>query len=450
MKSFLLSALLLATALSGSASAEVTPSGRASLEVIQASIDAEIGAAEAEMTALQDGPLKSLKATRIETLKLNRAIIQSYILGPEVSQPVSIPSVMPDLEMAAKIQSEIDAIDLQIEETERQIAKTTGAVVALPIVKLETDRLTRSLLQGALMRAKYGMVSPVLGELPSNTLPPGPVTAGLNAESSPPGAAETPPIPEAPAGANDAKPFVDPHHPEVDYSSPVFKQALSEGLKLSGWWILEPTNDSYLMLNASKVHDTSSVSRDPRLMAVCGDIDFVSIQTGKVLELGGLDKVEITTSTDWTKLVDGWDVSRGADGDSFVLPSIWSVLALRDSDRVSYSFKDASGQHQVFAFEVSGMKEALDEAFADGPCYMRAEMYSKEDIAFFQEKLNEDGYKAGRVDGSFGAGTEEALRRFQHDKGLPSTGIFDYQTIIAFGLFDRKEDIPFWKTIFKN
>ena len=51
-----------------------------------------------------------------------------------------------------------------------------------------------------------------------------------------------------------------------------------------------------------------------------------------------------------------------------------------------------------------------------------------------QQKLNEQGYKVGSVDGKFGPKTKEALRKFQETKGIKPTGQPDKQTMAALGV----------------
>ncbi len=44
-------------------------------------------------------------------------------------------------------------------------------------------------------------------------------------------------------------------------------------------------------------------------------------------------------------------------------------------------------------------------------------------VGVLQFKLNQLGYKCGKVDGNFGANTEKAVRKFQKDKGLVVDGL---------------------------
>jgi peptidoglycan hydrolase-like protein with peptidoglycan-binding domain len=52
-----------------------------------------------------------------------------------------------------------------------------------------------------------------------------------------------------------------------------------------------------------------------------------------------------------------------------------------------------------------------------------------------QSKLRDDGYyKQGTVDGVWGSGTENAVRTFQHDHNLTSSGQLDVPTLQALNL----------------
>lgn len=60
--------------------------------------------------------------------------------------------------------------------------------------------------------------------------------------------------------------------------------------------------------------------------------------------------------------------------------------------------------------------------------------FSGPDVVLFQARLRKIGYYEGRADGLFGRDVEEALKRFQHDKGLKSTGVADRKTLELLGL----------------
>jgi hypothetical protein len=51
-----------------------------------------------------------------------------------------------------------------------------------------------------------------------------------------------------------------------------------------------------------------------------------------------------------------------------------------------------------------------------------------------QQKLNQEGYNAGRADGIWGTKTSEAVKSFQEKNKLPRTGILDEQTLADLGI----------------
>jgi len=51
------------------------------------------------------------------------------------------------------------------------------------------------------------------------------------------------------------------------------------------------------------------------------------------------------------------------------------------------------------------------------------------DVVQLQVKLRELGYLEGRADGFFNKDTEEAVKRFQHDKGISANGVVDRKTL---------------------
>jgi hypothetical protein len=55
-------------------------------------------------------------------------------------------------------------------------------------------------------------------------------------------------------------------------------------------------------------------------------------------------------------------------------------------------------------------------------------------VRMAQQALNERGYNVGNVDGVWGPGTADAVRRFQQAQGLPDSGALDTQTLSALGV----------------
>lgn len=72
-------------------------------------------------------------------------------------------------------------------------------------------------------------------------------------------------------------------------------------------------------------------------------------------------------------------------------------------------------------------------ACADHPATAYQEQGSAA-IRDLQLRLRDAGYYPGPADGIWGAGTHDALARFQANRGLPATGEPDRQTVLALGL----------------
>lgn len=59
---------------------------------------------------------------------------------------------------------------------------------------------------------------------------------------------------------------------------------------------------------------------------------------------------------------------------------------------------------------------------------------SKDIIKQVQQKLNQQGFDAGKVDGNWGMQTQQALKNFQQKQGLQASGKLDQQTMSALGV----------------
>ena len=67
----------------------------------------------------------------------------------------------------------------------------------------------------------------------------------------------------------------------------------------------------------------------------------------------------------------------------------------------------------------------------DRMLYLRMPHFHGHDVAALQEALNALGFACGRLDGIFGAYTENAVREFQRNVGLPPDGIAGQGTVRA-------------------
>lgn len=70
----------------------------------------------------------------------------------------------------------------------------------------------------------------------------------------------------------------------------------------------------------------------------------------------------------------------------------------------------------------------------DGPIYGYDGLPPDEAVANVQSELQRLGYYSGQIDGVFGWATQDALQRYQSDRGLSVTGTIDQPTVRSLGL----------------
>lgn len=73
-------------------------------------------------------------------------------------------------------------------------------------------------------------------------------------------------------------------------------------------------------------------------------------------------------------------------------------------------------------------------ADAEGPLFLTSPMMRGNSVKAVQIALSSLGYDVGTPDGVFGSGTDQAVRAFQRDQGLPENGIVAGDTQRALGL----------------
>ena len=75
-----------------------------------------------------------------------------------------------------------------------------------------------------------------------------------------------------------------------------------------------------------------------------------------------------------------------------------------------------------------------EEAYPDNAPPLASPGPNSEFIKRVQQKLYEQGFDAGPINGDFGAKTQTALGQFQLSRVLPASGALDDQTLAALGV----------------
>ena len=120
-------------------------------------------------------------------------------------------------------------------------------------------------------------------------------------------------------------------------------------------------------------------------------------------------------------------------------------LGFLEKSQVSGTFDEATEQALVAFCTENGLPESkqvdeklwaalLDATFnlGDRTLYLRMPYFHGNDVKQLQQALDALGFSCGARDGIFGAYTEDALRKFQMNMGLPTDGIagaFTYRAI---------------------
>ena len=85
-------------------------------------------------------------------------------------------------------------------------------------------------------------------------------------------------------------------------------------------------------------------------------------------------------------------------------------------------------------FPALGYDPDADIYAYEGPIYALDDMTPDQEVAAVQEWLQADGYYSGSITGVLDSVTQQALAKFQADKGLLATGAIDQPTIEALGI----------------
>lgn len=102
----------------------------------------------------------------------------------------------------------------------------------------------------------------------------------------------------------------------------------------------------------------------------------------------------------------------------------------------------AAEQQPSQAVESGAMQQGAEQSMQQEPAMgqeqaqqtSKPKNLSEDDIRQIQEALKEAGHDPGQVDGIWGPETEQALRAFEQEKGIESTGELNDETLSALGL----------------
>lgn len=103
------------------------------------------------------------------------------------------------------------------------------------------------------------------------------------------------------------------------------------------------------------------------------------------------------------------------------------------------AFQKARGLRETGTVDEPTWNELVEASFRLGDrfLYLRHPPFRGDDVKDLQMILNRLGFNAGREDGIFGRQTDSAVRRFQHEIGLPADGIVGPSTVDALGRLRR-------------
>ncbi len=107
-----------------------------------------------------------------------------------------------------------------------------------------------------------------------------------------------------------------------------------------------------------------------------------------------------------------------------------------DQQQGSGAAPDAQGKSPQGSSDMGGALPggAMHEGASSPEKGKQAGWPSVSGVQQLQQKLKDQGFEAGPVDGKFGPTTKEALRKFQEKNGIKPSGEADEQTLAALGI----------------
>jgi hypothetical protein len=392
-----------------------------------ADIERQIAAIENQAARHDSGLILTLIDARREALSLAKTLIENRIKAEAGGAPIEvvIPSVQPVPARAEQILGEMAAVQLRIEEAEREAAAAGGLIQALTLSRAETERLTLAQLQMGYLQAKYGIAFPIMMQEPVEPT----TSSGLASSEA-----------ISPDNSIPSIAWADTRFPSIDYSLAPFEQANRDGGQISGWWTIESTravvDDSprIVALNHS-LYQPNSFRGATALVARCieGETAFMFVQDEFLMNDFRRNSLEITVRIDekppqqarWSNLTSNKGAGLfGREAESF-------IRSIYDAERLFIRLVESNGQQHDALFELTGAEDAF-EAVASA-CGWTTLSLSSDDYKAIQALLNAGGFDAGVPDGQWGPASQRAMRAYQFSVGLNETGAPDRATLELLG-----------------
>lgn len=393
-----------------------------------ADIKRQLTEIDAQAARYEGGLILTLIEARREALLLARTLIENRINSEAggATVEVTVPAVQPDEARAAQILGEMTAVQLRIEEAEREAATGGGLIQALALSRAETGRLTLAQLQMGYLQAKYGISFPVMVAQPSASAP---ATAPAVTPTTPP------------EGASQTVAWADARFPDIDYTLAPFERANRDGHRISGWWTIESSraavDDSpqIVALNHSQFRPNNFMGQTT-LVTRCieGETAFVFVQDDFLMNDFRRNSFEVTLRIDeqpsqksrWRSLTSNKGAGLfGRDAETF-------IRSIYEANRLFIRLVESNGQQHDALFELAGAQDAFEEVAA--ACGWTTLSLSAGDYRAIQTFLNARGFDVGTPDGQWGPASQRALRAYQASVGLPETGAPDRATLERLGV----------------
>lgn len=402
-----------------------------SLEAAITELDAEITAAEARERAYDGGLLATVAALNTETLRLTRSVLEARKAAEDTGAPIEItvPAVQPDPKVAAEILADIQAQQKLAEEARAEAEGAGGLMAAMALTRYETERLSLAQLRQAWYRAQYGIA------FPTPTAPAvGPATPVSRDPMATPGGTPDDPTNAVPA-------WVDPAHPDIDYTASIFGSLAGQKFEMAGWWAVERSRaeiDDSPQIFAINVSDwggnfqvthpslkVACLEREARLIFDADDFLLSDFQSNTMLVTVRVGDTPAEAQR-WSKLT----TNSGAG--LFGTEAEAMFRRLVGEERVFLRATENNGETHDLSIQIAGADRVFEEIAAT--CGFSLLDLGQADYRAIQTMLNAGGFEAGTPDGQWGSGSRAAMARYQASVGLAETSVPNRETLERMGI----------------